>query len=112
MIITCSYCREDGHNKVGCGLKKIGLIPELNVRRRPRAIPDDEVTLQPQTEQEHDDLQDQQPQSQQPQDQQPQSQEPQTQQPQEHAEGVHMMASQNLYGLVMLERLQQQRPAP
>ena len=41
MIITCSYCKEDGHNINGCGLKKDGILPP--VRPRSRAIPEDVV---------------------------------------------------------------------
>ena len=41
IIITCSYCQQDGHNKAGCGMRKVGILPKLPVRRRSRAIPED-----------------------------------------------------------------------
>ena len=47
MVITCSYCHQEGHNITGCGLHKAGILPEnmeaeqAAVRRRSRAIPED-----------------------------------------------------------------------
>ena len=39
--ITCSYCHEQGHNIKGCNQRKAGILPKKQVRRGPRAIPDD-----------------------------------------------------------------------
>ena len=39
--ITCSYCHESGHNIKGCNQRKAGILPKKQVRRGPRAIPDD-----------------------------------------------------------------------
>ena len=39
--ITCSYCHESGHNIKGCNQRKAGILLKKQVRRGPRAIPDD-----------------------------------------------------------------------